>query len=111
MFYAKQGNQVCRIEEQQIDALVEQGFDILDDSGKVLRKAVPTDINLLKKYYVELTKQVAELTNELETLKKASSQKKSVAKKEEKVEEVTENVVDEPKNEEEVVAKPKRGRK
>ena len=97
MIYARKGNQITRIDEPQINALVEQGFDIVDDNGTVLHQAVPTDIVLLKKYYVEQRKRIEELEAEVATLKKAA---KKVTVKDDTVEVVAD---EEPK--------PKRARK
>ena len=99
--YAQRGNQISRIEEQQIDALVEQGFNIVDENGKVLREAVPTDIVLLKKYYVEHKQRIEELEKEIASLKKAAT-KKATPKEEVATEDVAE---------EEVVKPTKRGAK
>ena len=107
MIYAQKGNQVSRIEEYQVNTLLEQGFNIIDENGKVLHEAVPTDPKLLKKYYLEFKTRIAELEKEVETLKKSAA-KKTVAK-EEKVE--SEDVAEETDDKIEEVPKPKRGRK
>lgn len=103
MFYAQKGNQVSRIEEFQIAELLEQGFNIIDEKGSVLHEAVPTDLNILKRAFVDNRKRIAELEAEIESLKKSSA-KKATPKVEEKAEEVAED-----KTEEEVVVT-KRGR-
>ena len=108
MFYARRGNQISRIEEHQIAALLEQGFDIVDEKGSVLYEAVPTDLTVLKKAFVENRKRIAELEAEVDTLKKSVTKKTApkAEKTEEKVE-TAEEKVEEPKE----VTKPKRGAK
>lgn len=104
MIYARKGNQVSRIEEHQIAALLEQGFNIIDDKGSVLYEAVPTDLAMLKKAFVENRKRIAELEAEIESLKKSSKKTAPKAEEEKAVEEVVEEKTEE-------VAKPRRGAK
>ena len=94
MIYARKGNRISRIEEHQINTLVEQGYDIVDENGAVLQSAVPTDPVLLKKCYVEYKKRIEELEKEVATLRKAvqSQPKKTVTK--EKAEKVAEEKVE-----------------
>lgn len=85
MIYARSGNKVLRIEEPQISEFLERGFDIIDEKGSVLKKAVPTDPGVLRKAYIDNTKRIEELEKELADLKKSS--KKTVAKETTTVEE------------------------
>lgn len=98
MIYAQKGNQICRIEEHQIATLVEQGYNIVDESGAVLQQAVPTDIALLKKCYIEHVQKIKELEKEIESLKSSSKKtavKEKVVEEDVKVEEPAEPKIEE----------------
>ena len=111
ILYAQKGNLVSRIEESQINELLNQGYDIIDEKGSVLHKAVPTDPVLLKRAYVDNMRQIEELKKEIEALKAA--QKKSVAKAETaKATKAEATKAEAPKEEAKTVEKPKKsGRK
>ena len=85
MIYAQKGNQVTKIEENQIASLLEQGFNIIDEKGSVLHRAVPTDLLSLKRAYVDNMRRIKELEEEVKSLK-AAAQKKATAKAEVKAE-------------------------
>ena len=104
MIYARKGNHISRIEEPQIQNLVEQGYDIVDENGTVLHRAVPTDLATLKGAYIKHMKQIEELEKEVESLKKSA---KKASAKEDKAEDAQEIVAEEKVEE----AKPKRSAK
>ncbi len=104
MLFAEKGNRVKRIEESEIQRYVEQGYEITDGMGTVIRETVPTDLPSLKLAYLQhketinqLTQKVAELEAELKAAKAKPT--KSVAPVEQ----------EQPHDEE--VAKPKRSKK
>ena len=82
MIYAQKGNRIHKIEEHQIPSLVEQGYDIVDEKGRVLSESVPTDPVVLRTAFIENKKRIEELENEIKALK---AQKKAPVKKEETV--------------------------
>lgn len=69
MVYASRGNKVRRIDEFDIPKYIEQGYNITDDSGKVLQQAVPTDIAVLRKSFVTHTNQISILQAQIDELK------------------------------------------
>lgn len=69
MIYAQKGNRIHRIEEHQIQQHVDNGYDIIDETGRVLRTSVPTDPIMLKTAFVEKEKQIAALLEENKSLK------------------------------------------
>lgn len=69
MLYAKKANRIHRIEEHQIKQFVEQGYDIIDETGRVLEESVPTDPVLLKTSYSEQSARIKELQAENKALR------------------------------------------
>ena len=69
MIYAQKGNRVIRIEEHQVKQFVDNGYNIIDQEGRVLRESVPTDPIMLKTAYVEKEKRISELLDENKSLR------------------------------------------
>ena len=91
MVKVERGNVVLRVKEEELKHYIDKGFNQIDDNGNVIQKAVPKDINLLQKAYVEneavvekLKARIAELEAELNGVKSNKVVKPEV---EEKVEE------------------------
>ena len=68
MVFAEKGNRVRRIDESEIQRYAEQGYEITDGKGTVLRETVPTDVPNLKLAYIEHTKEIAELKAQIAAL-------------------------------------------
>lgn len=85
----RRGNVVLRVDEALVDYYVNMGYDLIDEeSGSVIRAAIPKDVGVLQKFYIEhmlrieqLEDKVAELSTEIEALKKST--KKPARKKDE----------------------------
>ena len=83
----QRGNVVLKVEEFEVPRYLQLGYDLTDDSGKVVKEAVPHDVGTLHKYYIEHTAKIAELeqtisdlTNKLMTAEKfATEAKKELA--------------------------------
>lgn len=102
MIFATKGNKVRRIDEASIQKYSDQGYTITDEKGKLLKECIPTDLPLLKTAYIEHTRKIKMLEDEVSSLKaqleKAKSKKSEDAPKrgrtakaeEPKVEEATE---------------------
>lgn len=86
MIYARRGNKLSRISEDETEKFLSLGYDIVDDNGAVLQKTVPTDIESMKAVFAEqsakisaqeaeialLTKENAKLKAEISALKSAA---------------------------------------
>lgn len=86
MARVERGNVVLTVDDRDVSYYINQGYNLTDDNGKVLQRAIPSNLGELQKLYVdhlerinELEEQVADLTSKL-TLKKATPKK--VAKSE-----------------------------
>lgn len=52
-----------------VDKYMAKGYDIVDETGNVLKKSVPTDIASLKSAYDQHVKKIAELEETIKNLK------------------------------------------
>lgn len=85
----ERGNVVLRVQDYEVDRYLSMGYNVTDEEGNIIQKAVPTQLGELQKAYVEnialiesLKKQVAELTAKLEQQPKPKKTTKSKAKEE-----------------------------
>ena len=67
--FAKKGNKVRRIDEASVQKYSDQGYTIINDKGDVLKESVPTDLTLLKTAYIQHTRQIKMLEDEVASLK------------------------------------------
>ena len=91
MVKVRRANVILSIDDSEVKDFISQGFDVIDASGKVIKKSVPNDINTLKAEYTnqlkqieELKRTISELTTEISELKakKTTAKKTSVKKTE-----------------------------
>jgi hypothetical protein len=93
----RSGNKYLTIPVDEVDRYVAKGYDVVDASGKVVVKSIPSDINVLKAEYSKaldeikaLKSKVVELQSELAELKapKAAPEPEEVEVEEVEVPEV-----------------------
>ncbi|MBP5710554.1 MAG: hypothetical protein J6W84_06215 [Bacteroidales bacterium] len=70
MIIVRRGNVRLRVHEQDKQYYKDQGYDILDDKGKVIEKALPKDTGQLTKMYLEARAEVDKYKQQLDDLKK-----------------------------------------
>lgn len=75
----RRGNVILRVPEYQKGEYLARGFDVISEDGKVVEATVPSDVNILKKAYVEHLAKIKELEAKL-----AEATKKTPVKKVEK---------------------------
>ena len=78
----KRSNEILRVDEYLVQSYVDNGYDVIDENGNILTKAVPTDPVQLKAEYLRLTAEVEALKAKL-----AEKDEKPVAKRSKKSEE------------------------
>ena len=61
MVRIERGNVVLKVQEHEVQRYLKLGYNVTDDSGKVLQEALPNDLGLLQKYYIEHKKKIEEL--------------------------------------------------
>ena len=64
----KRANVILEIKADQVDRFTAQGYDILDDKGNVVKQSVPTDVNALRKAFVEHTETIKQLEARIKEL-------------------------------------------
>ncbi len=61
MVRIERGNVVLKVQEHEVQRYLSLGYNVTDDTGKVLKEAIPNDLGTLQKHYVEHKKRIAEL--------------------------------------------------
>lgn len=87
MVRIERGNVVLKVHEYEVPRYLKLGYNVTDDTGKVLTEALPNDLGTLQKFYVDSKKRieelesiVAKLTAENETLAKSVKPTKAKTK-------------------------------
>lgn len=71
----ERGNVVLKIPEQEIERYLDQGYNLIDENGNVIKASLPRDVGSLQLAYIQHEKEIAELKAELEKYKKRASSK------------------------------------
>lgn len=103
MVRIERGNVVLKVQEHEVQRYLKMGYNVTDNTGKVLQEALPNDLGTLQRHYVEHKKRieeleaiVAKLTAENSALAKSGKSTKTKATKPEATEpETTEPEADE----------------
>ena len=61
----RHGNVVLRVPNYQMQEYLAKGYDVIDEDGKIIKHTTPSDINELKKAYVEHINKIEELETKL----------------------------------------------
>lgn len=61
MVRIERGNVVLKVEEYEVARYLKLGYNVTDETGKVLTEALPNDVGTLQKHYVEHKKRIEEL--------------------------------------------------
>lgn len=81
MALAERGNVVLDIKDSEVDRYFDLGYDIKDDDGTLIKKAIPRDIGVLQKAYTEHIATIKELEKENAELKAQIKKASTTAKK------------------------------
>ena len=81
-------NVILTVPDEEVNHYLQLGYDMIDDAGKVIQKAIPTSLGELQIFYVESVKKIAELediiaklTAENVQLKQSTATRKAPATK------------------------------
>lgn len=107
MIKVVKGNVVLRVEDDMLDYYVDRGFTAKSLDGTVLKKAIPTDADSLRKAYIESQKEIKALKEEIDALKQEIASSKSKTDKSLAVDSIAEDTAKTTVSEE----KPKRTRR
>jgi hypothetical protein len=61
MVRIERGNVVLKVQEHEVQRYLKLGYNVTDETGKVLKEALPNDLGVLQRYYVEQKKRIEEL--------------------------------------------------
>ena len=61
MVRIERGNVVLKVQEHEVQRYLKLGYNVTDDNGNVLKEALPNDLGVLQKYYIEHKKRIEEL--------------------------------------------------
>lgn len=75
MIKVTKGNVALRVEDELLDFYVNKGYTAKSLDGKIIKEAVPTDMASLRKAYLQLKKENADLKKEIESFKSKASEK------------------------------------
>lgn len=78
----QRANVILTISESQIDYYMSQGYNIIDESGNVIKESVPKELGTLQKAFVENRAEIERLKKEIEKLKKKPKQTRTKTEQE-----------------------------
>lgn len=61
MVRIERGNVVLKVQEHEVQRYLNLGYNVTDNTGKVLKEAIPNDLGTLQRYYIESKKKIEEL--------------------------------------------------
>ena len=61
MVRIERGNVVLKVQEHEVQRYLKLGYNVTDNTGKVLQEAIPNDLGTLQKHYIEHKKKIEEL--------------------------------------------------
>lgn len=65
----QRANAILQVPEEWVDRYLDQGYDIIDAHGNVIKASMPKDLGTLQKAYVDHIKEIEELKQQVEELK------------------------------------------
>lgn len=61
MATVERGNVVLTIPDRDIQHYIDKGFSLLDEQGHIVKQAVPKDLNVLQKAFIDNRKEIERL--------------------------------------------------
>lgn len=80
MIRVERGNVVLDVKEDAVDHYLSLGYNVVDEQGRIIRAAIPTQLGVLQVAYVEKEAKIAELEAEIERLKAENKKLKKKSK-------------------------------
>ena len=68
MAIVKRANVVLRVTDAELDKYLAKGYNVIDESGNIVREADPNDVPSLKAAYVKHKEEIAELKAQISEL-------------------------------------------
>lgn len=61
MAKVERGNVILRVDDKDVQRYLLLGYNVIDEDGRVVKSAIPTDLRTLQKAYVDDKARIAEL--------------------------------------------------
>lgn len=110
MIKVVKGNVVLRVDDSMLDFYVNKGYTAKTLDGKIIKEAVPTDVNSLRQAYLRCKGEIKALEEKIKILEDELASKKSQSKVATQPEVQKDESVEQEKSVEQI-EKPKRTRK
>lgn len=72
----QRANVILDVPEEWVDRYIDEGYDVIDNKGNVIKKSIPRDLGTLQKAYIDHIHKIEELESEIEELKTKAEQLK-----------------------------------
>ena len=82
MVRVERGNVQLDIKEDVVDHYLALGYNVIDEQGRIVKAAIPTQLGALQVAYVESEAKIADLKAEIEKLKAENAKLKKKSAKE-----------------------------
>ena len=76
----RRDNVILRVPVEQKSYYMGLGYNVINEAGKVIEETVPTDVATLQRFYKDAKKKIAELEEEIKSLKAQKPEKKKESK-------------------------------
>lgn len=68
MALVKKGNRELTIEEHKVEQFIASGYDLIDDTGAILKKGSPVSLSDFKNAYLNAKKEIKEKDKKIEAI-------------------------------------------
>lgn len=69
MAFIQRANVILEVKDDQVERFLDQGYDVVDETGNVIQKSVPQDLGTLRKAYLDNMAEIDALKVEIKKLK------------------------------------------
>ena len=77
----RRANVTLDVDDTEVEYYLNLGYNVIDDNGKVVSEALPSDLRTLQKHYIESKKRIAELEAEVAELRGGNTEKSTRGRK------------------------------
>lgn len=81
MVKIQRANTILDIDDEDVSKYVNLGYNVIDDKGNIIQEAIPNDVGVLQRAYIEHRRKIEHLENEIKELRVRLQDAKKVSKK------------------------------
>ena len=81
MVKIQRANTVLDIEDEDVERYVNLGYNVIDNKGNILREAIPNDVGVLQRAYIENRRKIEQLEKQIKELQVKLQDAKKISKK------------------------------